>query len=204
MSYQAMGQTALNCPPGQTGVPPLCYAPIENKKCPACTHGIPPYCCPYGQVSAGPGTCVPDITGTTSTPPPEFAYCVKSGTAPAPATQPQGCPDGQWGTPPFCMPAWGQPGTTSQPAPQQPVQPQGCPEGTWGTPPICFPNLSLPGVPGSVVPGPVPPTPPSPPSGGKSMTTATKAALGVGAGVLIIGVAVAIAASAKKKPARVS
>lgn len=200
MSYQAMGETALNCPPGQTGIPPLCYAPIENKKCPACTHGIPPYCCPYGQVSAGPGACVPDITGMSSTPPPEFAYCVKGGAAPAQTAQPQGCPDGQWGMPPFCMPAWGQPGTAPQPAPQQPVQPQSCPEGTWGTPPICFPNLSLPGG----MPGPVQPAPPLPPSGGKSMTTATKVALGVGAGVLFIGAAVAIVASSKKRPARTS
>lgn len=202
MSYRAMGETALNCPPGQTGIPPLCYAPIENKKCPACTHGIPPYCCPYGQMSAGPGVCVPDITGTTSTPPPEFAYCVKGGTKPAPTSQPQGCPDGQWGTPPFCMPAWGQPGIPTVPSQPVPSQPQSCPEGTWGTPPFCLPSLSIPGqIPVPAIPGPVPP---APPSKKQPLSTATKAALGIGAGVLLIASAVAIAATAKKRPGRVS
>lgn len=159
MTYRAFGATATGCPAGQMGVPPFCVpapAPIENKKCPACTYGIPPYCCPYGTVNVG-GQCFPDSTGSHG-PPPEFAYCTKGGTTPPPPTQPQGCPEGQWGTPPLCLPGWGQP--PSQPSrPPQPSQPQGCPQGTFGTPPICFPALPLPGPAPGPAPGPTPPGP---------------------------------------------
>lgn len=183
MSYRSFGAVESSCPQGFTGAWPFCFPQIENKPCPACTHGIPPYCCPYGQINAG-GICVDDPTGLSSKPPPEFEYCLKGGAKPgaqtgtqAPSWQLTPCKDDEIGFSPFCIKK------SSIPAPPEGIF---CPKGFAFFQGKCLPE-------GGRVPSGVTPSPQS-----KGLSTTAKAALGIGGGVLALAAIGAIVYTASK------
>lgn len=106
-----------DCPQGQIGTPPDCFAlPGVGNGCPDGQFGTPPDCtalpagCPAGQVGSPPDC---------STPPAECP-AGQTGTPPDCTTPPATCPAGQSGTPPTCT----TPAAT-------------CPAGQTGTPPAC-------------------------------------------------------------------
>ena len=172
MSYRGFGEVQSSCPSGYTGIWPACVPQIENKPCPACTYGIPPFCCPYGKANVA-GLCVDDPTGF-SKPPPEFEYCVKGGAAPG------GQPSGQ--------------------VPQWQITP--CAEDEIGFAPFCFKKSSIPSPPpgilcpegyqwhlGSCLPqgGTIPAGPSPVPQ--KGLSNVAKASLAIG-GVALLAVSI--------------